>query len=140
MFQQLVIASLAVSTVTTLEAAAKWPDLVWLASALFFGVAGAKPARCVWTQPPRNPFPSWPGSPRRSLSVWPVHAILVAGVGDGTAVFSRAHPNSSLLGNGAPSVTDPRSSAGCRRVRPGDGMRSGECCYHLVQVHASNSP
>lgn len=41
-FQQLVIASLAVSTVTTLEAAAKWPDLVWLASALFFGVAGAR--------------------------------------------------------------------------------------------------
>ncbi len=42
-FQQLVIASLAVSTVTTLEAAAKWPDLVWIASALFFGVAGAPP-------------------------------------------------------------------------------------------------
>lgn len=46
MFQQLVIASLAVSTVTTLEAAAKWPDLVWLASALFFGVAGAGNTSC----------------------------------------------------------------------------------------------
>ena len=52
MFQQLVIASLAVSTVTTLEAAAKWPDLVWLASALFFGVAGTRarhyPGKAVW--------------------------------------------------------------------------------------------
>ncbi|KAK9845783.1 hypothetical protein WJX81_002252 [Elliptochloris bilobata] len=47
-FQQLVIASLAVSTVTTLEAAAKWPDLVWLASALFFGVAVVRSMAMWW--------------------------------------------------------------------------------------------
>ncbi len=38
-FSQLVIASLAVSTITTLEVAVKWPESVVYVSALFFLVA-----------------------------------------------------------------------------------------------------
>ena len=38
-FSQLVIASLAVSTITTLEVAVKWPESVAYVSALFFAVA-----------------------------------------------------------------------------------------------------
>lgn len=40
-FQQLAIASLAVATVTMLDAAVKWPQIATIASVIFFIFAGS---------------------------------------------------------------------------------------------------
>lgn len=47
-FSQLVIASLAVSLITTLEAAVKWPESVTWVSAAFFGVALVRSVSMWW--------------------------------------------------------------------------------------------
>ncbi len=47
-FSQLVIASLAVSLITTLEAAVKWPESVTWVSAAFFGIALVRSVSMWW--------------------------------------------------------------------------------------------